>query len=324
MNPAPFKGIYPLNVTSARPEPASFSRIKLFLALSRTSHGVLDMATPALAALLWLGAFPPLHIVLLGLITTFAGYTTVYALNDVVDYRIDKEKIRRTGFAGHGNDVDTLWVRHPMAQGLLSFRDGLLWTLGWSIVALIGATLLNPVCALIFIMGCALEALYCLLLKITHHRAVISGGVKTSGALAAVFAVDPAPGAGYLICLFILFFLWEIGGQNVPNDWADIEEDRSLHAKTVPVRFGSDFSIRIVLGALLCAVIVTPVLLLLSQERFEWPYLVAAILTAGYLLVLPAIQLWQAKEPRYAMALFNRASYFPVVLLVIVLVKLIS
>ena len=309
-------------MTSARPEPATFSRIKLFLALSRTSHGILDMATPTLAALLWLGAFPPLHIVFLGLMTTFAGYTAVYALNDVVDYRIDKEKLGRTGLNGQGSDLDTLWVRHPIAQGLLSFREGLCWALGWSIVALIGASLLNPVCAIIFILGSALEALYCLLLKITHHRVIISGGVKTSGAIAAVFAVDPVPEVGYLISLFMLFFLWEIGGQNVPNDWADMEEDRALQAKTVPVCFGSDFSIRIVLGALLCTVAITPLPFLFSKGRFEWPYLAAAEIAAGCLLILPAVRLRQVKAPRLAMALFNSASYFPLALLAIVLVKL--
>jgi hypothetical protein len=68
----------------------------------------------------------------------------------------------------------------------------------------------------------------------------------------------------------------------------------------------------------------TPLLFLFSRERFEGAYMAAAILAAGYLLILPALQLWQAKEPRFAMALFNRASYFPSVLLVIVLVKLIS
>lgn len=29
------------------------SELKLFFALSRTTHGVLDMATPALAAIVW-------------------------------------------------------------------------------------------------------------------------------------------------------------------------------------------------------------------------------------------------------------------------------
>jgi 4-hydroxybenzoate polyprenyltransferase len=70
------------------------TKIKLFWALSRTPHGILDMATPALGALLWLGRFPSFDVILIGLITTFAGYTAVYALNDVIDYRVDKEKLK--------------------------------------------------------------------------------------------------------------------------------------------------------------------------------------------------------------------------------------
>ena len=67
------------------------SKLPLFLALSRTPHGLLDMAAP-FAALLWLGAFPPLTVMLLGVVTVFAGYTAVYALNDVVDYQNDRKK----------------------------------------------------------------------------------------------------------------------------------------------------------------------------------------------------------------------------------------
>ena len=66
------------------------SRIKFFLALSRTPHGTLDMATPAMTALLWYGGFPSLKIISLGLLTAFAGYTAVYALNDIIDYNIDR------------------------------------------------------------------------------------------------------------------------------------------------------------------------------------------------------------------------------------------
>jgi 4-hydroxybenzoate polyprenyltransferase len=66
------------------------SRLKLFLALSRTPHGLLDMCTPAFGALLWLGHFPSFSVVVIGLVTTFAGYTAVYALNDIVDYKVDK------------------------------------------------------------------------------------------------------------------------------------------------------------------------------------------------------------------------------------------
>lgn len=312
-----------MNLTTAKPPEATFSRIKLFLALSRTAHGVLDMATPALAALVWLGTFPPLHVIIIGLITTFAGYTAVYALNDVIDYRVDREKLTRTQLERQGGDLDALWVRHPMAQGMLSLREGILWVTGWSVVALIGAALLNPACIIIFLLGCTLEATYCILYKITHHRVIVSGGVKTSGAVAAVFAVDAAPDAAYLLCLFLLFFFWEIGGQNVPNDWADMEEDRLMNARTVPVRFGPDLSVTLILLTLILSTVLTPILFVLSRGNFEFPVILASVLAAGYLLILPAMRLWRTRESHLAMALFNKASCFPVALLVVVIVQLI-
>jgi len=84
-------------------------------------------------------------------------------------------------------------IRHPMAQGYLSFTEGVLWTSVWSLVAIWGAYHLNPVCIVIFLMGCVLETVYCLLLKVSHLRILVSGGVKTAGAIAGVFAVDPNP-----------------------------------------------------------------------------------------------------------------------------------
>ena len=66
-------------------------RLKLFWALSRTPHGLIDMAGPCAAALLCLGHFPSFATTVIGCITLFAGYTAVYALNDVVDLRNDKE-----------------------------------------------------------------------------------------------------------------------------------------------------------------------------------------------------------------------------------------
>jgi hypothetical protein len=97
--PGALKGDRPLNSTSP-PLAARFSRVKLFLALSRTPHGLLDLATPALAALLCYGGLPPFGVIILGLLTGFAGYTAVYALNDLVDYRVDQRSSRRPGRAG--------------------------------------------------------------------------------------------------------------------------------------------------------------------------------------------------------------------------------
>ena len=300
------------------------SKIKLFWALSRTPHGILDMATPALGALLWLGRFPSFEVILIGLITTFAGYTAVYALNDVIDYRVDKEKLKLCGNFEIECDLDAASVRHPMAQGYLSFKEGLLWTVGWSIVAIWGAYYLNPVCILIFVIGCSLETVYCLLLKVTHFRTLVSGGVKTAGAVAGVFAVDPSPSPAFLSLVFLWLFLWEIGGQNIPNDLTDIDEDRRLNAKTIPVRLGTNTAKTIIFGSLTASLILSTVVFYSSPILFEFPFLVAASATGLFFFLVPAWILCQTKKPQYAMVLFNMASIYPLALLLIVVVKLLK
>ena len=295
------------------------SRVMLFLALSRTPHALLDMTTPIYGALLWLGAFPSFYISTLGLITVFAGYTAVYALNDVIDYRVDREKARIAGGLRESESyLDAAMVRHPMAQGLLSFPEGLAWALGWSAVAITGAYLLNPVCGIIFLAGCALEAVYCLMQRVSPFRTVISGGVKTTGAIAAVFAVDPSPSLIYVIILFLWLFFWEIGGQNIPADWADIEEDRRLGGQTVPVRVGPRNAAGLALFTIVMALLMNPVLIGVSAIGFN-PVFAIISLIAGAGLMLPAVlKLYYSRNRRHAMLLFNRASYYPVVMLVTV------
>jgi 4-hydroxybenzoate polyprenyltransferase len=298
------------------------SRLKLFLALSRTPHGLLDLATPAFAALLWLGHFPPLQVILIGIVTAFAGYTAVYALNDLIDYRVDKEKIQQGDQGELGDYLDAPSIRHPVAQGALSFREALLWVLAWAALAVIGAYLLNPVCVLIFTVACALETLYCLMLRVTHLRSIVSGAVKTSGGIAAVFAVYPHPSFSFLIVLFLWLFFWEIGGQNVPNDWTEMEVDRRIGAKTFPVRFGPESTSMIIFGSLLMTVIMGILLFLLASGRFELPFLVASFVVGVYLLIVPAFRLHKTKEPRHALLLFNRASFYPLALLVLITIRI--
>jgi len=98
-----------LNAVSV-PVAFGLSRVKLFLALSRAPHGLLALAAPAL-----------------GLLTVFAGYTAVYALNDVVDYRVDQEKLRLER-PEEGHYLDAVFARHPLAAGRVSLPEGLWWT----------------------------------------------------------------------------------------------------------------------------------------------------------------------------------------------------
>ncbi|QTA80717.1 Prenyltransferase family protein, UbiA-like [Desulfonema limicola] len=299
-----------------------FARLKLFFALSRTPHGLLDMAAPCFGACLWLGAFPSFYVIFIGLITVFAGYTAVYALNDVVDYHVDKKKIQHLP-ENKAPDLDAALVSHPMARGLLSFKEGLLWAGAWSFIALAGAYILNPVCALFFLGGCVLEAVYCLLLKVSPLRTIINGIVKTLGTLAAVYAVDPEPSLVYLAALFFTLFLWEIGGQNIPNDSTDIEEDTLVGAQTMPVRFGIDIAAYAVLVTLTGAFFLSLIILSLSQADFEFLYYAAAAGAGIFLLIIPAVKFYRSKNPVHAMILFNKASNFPAVMFLIVLFKLV-
>ncbi|MFH0812586.1 MAG: UbiA family prenyltransferase [Pseudomonadota bacterium] len=298
------------------------SRLKLFLALSRTHHGLLDLATPGLGALLWLGKLPSPEIIALGLLTAFAGYTAVYALNDLVDYRSDQVKIQQSGLWTVPKGLDGVYVRHPMAHGLLSLKEGLVWTGAWGLLALAGAYLLNPVCALIFLVSCFLEATYCLLLRVTHFRTIISGVVKTSGGIAAVFAVDPNPPPLFLALFFFCIFFWEIGGQNVPSDWVDREEDRQLQSKTLPVQLGPQNASIIVLGSLVISVVLSFVLFWFTQAKPNYLYPVAVLIGGVYILLIPAYLLYKTETLEEASNLFSRASYYPMVLLGIVVLSL--
>jgi len=298
--------------------------LKLFWALSRTPHGLLDMCTPIFAALLWLGGFPPIHVAVIGSITTFAGYTAVYALNDLVDFRVDREKAAAGGLAEAGGDIDGVIVRHPMAQGLLTFREGLAWAIFWFAVALLGAFKLNPVCAAIFLGGCAFEAAYCWLWRVSPYRTLVSGAVKTSGSMAAVFAVDPHPSPAFVVALFFAIFLWEIGGQNIPNDLTDLEEDRRMQARTIPVHFGVERAVTLAVAAAALALVLNVVVFQLSPLPHAGVLALPALAAGCFLLAWPGLRLSAAKDRAAAMNLFTRASYLPPALLGVVLLGLMA
>ena len=297
-------------------------KLNLFWALSRTPHGLIDMTTPALAALLCLGHFPPLNVVAVGLVTAFAGYTAVYAVNDLTDYHNDCKKAAAGGFDDTENYLDGVMLRHPMAKGALSYSSGLVWAVSWALVAMGGAYILNPVCLWIFLAGCALEILYCLLGSVTPQRALVNGVVKTCGPLAAVYAVNPAPPLVFLVFLFLWVFFWEIGGQNIPADWTDIEEDRRFNAKTIPTRLGLRRAGLLSLACLVVATFLGFAAFWASPLKFAPFYLVAALGIDYYLLLRPALNLAETRAREMAMVLFNRSSYYPLAMLVLVLLRL--
>jgi len=290
--------------------------MKRFFALSRTTHGILDMATPGFCALLWLGGFPEWPVVLLSLFTAFAAYTATYALNDLIGIAGDREKF--AGGINAGYSVEASDLRYPLAQNALSFRNGLIWFVVWFALALIGSYLLNPVIVVILVAAELLEIFYCRLFKITYLRTLVSGLVKSSGPIAAIFVVDRQPSLGLLFLVLAWVFFWEIGGQNVPADWNDTVEDRRVNAKTIPIQFGPQKAGLIIVIALVLTVIISLFLPLTSPAALGWPYVLASAVVGSLLLLLPAFRLLQLQGARQAARLFDNASYYPLAQLAVI------
>ena len=294
-----------------------------FFALSRTTHGVLDMAAPAFCALLWLGGFPRWHTILLSLATGFAAYTAIYALNDLVGMRHDRQKFAGCGLKP-GFSVEASPQRHPLAQNLLSVRSGLLWAGTWFGAALIGSYFLNPVIDLVLLAAAGLEVAYCLLLKITYLRTILGGLVKTSGPIAAVLVLDPRPSPYFLLLLFAWLFFWEVGGQNIPSDWNDTLEDGRVDAKTIPIRFGPRTAGVIIIGALALSVVASGFLPLISPARLGTLYVLASLLLGYFLLLRPSYELYRFNNGGLARRLFDSASYYPLAQFALIAVFLVA
>jgi 4-hydroxybenzoate polyprenyltransferase len=290
--------------------------MKKYLALSRTTHAVLDIALPGFCALLWLGRFPQWSILLLALITVFAGYTAIYALNDLVGYKMDHEKF--SGGINAGYSVEASELRYPLARDVLSYREGWLWFIFWFAIALFGTYLLNPAILIILLAAAILEIVYCILLKVTYLRVVVSGLVKSAGPIAAVFTVDHHPSPYLLLLVFVWVFFWEIGGQNIPADWNDTIEDLRVNAKTIPIQFGTQNAGLIVVVALGMTVITSMFLPLASPLGLGLPYVLVSVLVGILLLVRPGYHLYRHHhEGLLAARLFDHASYYPLAQLVI-------
>jgi 4-hydroxybenzoate polyprenyltransferase len=304
-----------MDITHIRISRPIAAQLGLFFALSRTPHGIIDLAAPVLTALLWYGGFPPSRILWLGILTAFAGYTSVYALNDLVDYRADRERFLKQLSSSDPVDLDSVLARHPIASGRLSPAAAAAWAAAWGVLAIIGALVLNPLCIVIFLAACCLEALYCLAWQKSCLKVFVSGAVKTAGPVAAIYAVDPHPSPLYVGVIFFWLFFWEIGGQNIPNDWSDIDEDTAMDASTFPVRFGESLSAAIVLACLYLTLCLGVVAINLSPVPHGFACTMLSMAVAMYFLIFPALQLNRTRDKSDALALFNRASYYPAALL---------
>jgi 4-hydroxybenzoate polyprenyltransferase len=161
------------------------------------------------------------------------------------------------------------------------------------------------------------------MLHVTHWRTLVSGVVKTLGGIAAVFAVDPRPAPFFLVALFLWLFFWEIGGQNVPADWHDLEEDRQWQARTVPVVNGPERASKIILISLAISVVLSLVVLKVAPAKLSVGYVGLSLAAGLVLLIWPASRLYRTQVRADASRIFNRASCYPATILAIILASFI-
>ena len=289
--------------------------LQRFFALSRSTHGVLDLAMPGFAALLWLGRFPDWLVLAICLVAALAGYTAIYALNDIVGFKDDKEKV--AGGIKPGYAVEASVLRYPIAQNLVSMGGALAWFVLWFAISVGCILWLNPRILIILCGAAALEVVYVKLFKVTWWRTLVSGLVKSAGPVAAVFAVVQKPSWPWLVLMVLWLMLWEIGGQNILAAWNDLEEDRRVGARTIPLSLGLPAAGRIVVVLLVLTVLASLLLPVMSPLALDWRYVLAALIAGAALLLAPALRLVGTLDGRHAARLFDLSSFYPFAMLAI-------
>jgi 4-hydroxybenzoate polyprenyltransferase len=95
-----------------------------------------------------------------------------------------------------------------------------------------------------------------------------------------------------------------------------------MNAKTIPIRWGVPIANTIILITISLTLVMSAIVFYFSRIIYGFPFVVLALAAGGYLLLMPALKLSKSRQCSHAMALFNKASYYPLVLLLIVLIKI--
>ncbi|MFH0960861.1 MAG: UbiA family prenyltransferase, partial [Pseudomonadota bacterium] len=206
--------------------------------------------------------------------------------------------------------------------GLITFTKGLQWVVFWALLAMIGAFILNPFCAVLFIFSVFCEFIYCKLLKITHLKIIASAMVKATGGLAGIYAVNPNPPIDFICFVFFWLACWEVGGQNIANDIVDMEDDKRVGAKTTLTVKGLNTSVFILVSAVSMAAFGGVTIFFVAGPGVGLVYPIGALLLGYFLLLKPAKVVYESPGPVEAASLFNRASYMPLCFLLLTVVSI--
>jgi len=285
-------------------------------ASSRPLQATISIAQPLFAAFLAVGGIPSLRLIILLLIGSVAGMYSVFALNDLLDAPLDKRSMRLN--KKNGWDIDSVVMRHPLSIGVVSQPQQVAWIAFTGLVAASILLYLSPLALAFYFFAILLEAAYCKMAQVSAIKALIAGLLVATGAAIGWFAAGGNWNLGIFLPLGFVFFAWEIGGRNIPNDFSDVLQDKKLGIKTVPAVYGAVFASRLIFLFALLAVAANIVLGLAAL--LGTAYLLISTLIGVILLILPACALAKNPTPKQALRYFNKASLFPVFLFLALIV----
>ncbi len=297
------------------------TKMKAVFASSRPIQAILSIAQPGFAALVALKQFPDLITLAIAIPAAAAGFFAVFALNDFWDIDVDRARFSNLRTL-EGFDIDTFIVRHPYAQGIISFKQQIAWIAFNFVVASFLAYLLNPISMYLFWISVALETMYCKLKKITYLKFLATGAMVACGALAGYFAVISSTQVrwGVVGSLFLLFFAWEIGGRNIVNDFSDIEEDQLLGIKTLPSVKGLKHASWVTCLFSLLTIIAN--LMVAYYAGLGWIYATVSTIAGLWFMFIPQFKLTRVPSLKQALNAFNKGSVYPFVISAILIVFL--
>ena len=298
---------------SAPPPPGPSLPAAIF-DFSRGKQALLTIAQPALGAVLALSGLPSWRVIAIGLPAACAASFALYALNDLLDRKVDARSLVAGKSAVPEHDLDTTFVRHPLARGILSLRVSVAWVAGLAVVAVVGTAVLSPLALLFFAAAAATQVVYCALRCVTYWKTVLSGVMVGFGGLAGWAAVAPLrPGA---LSLFVFLACWEIGGRNIVNDLSDLDSDSRVGIRTVASVRGEAAAARAA-AAVAAACLVSTALLPMPPTS-----VLLALALGTWSLGRPAVKLVRRPTPAEAASYFNHGSLYPDLVLLAALVGL--
>lgn len=292
-------------------------KLRALLGFSRVMISSFALAQAALASVLALRGLPSVKIILLGSIACLSGSYALTATNDLFDYQIDRERLKNLRTV-EGFDIGQIFIRQPLARGVICFRTGVIWILSLSTISLIFGYLIKPSLVLVSLIIGLLVVTYSAMSRLSILKLVIVGVLVSLGAAAGWLAVS---NQSFLLLIFVLWmFFWEIGGRNIPNDFADIEEDKHLKLKTIPVEYGKKKASKICFSCLLVSFTISIVVAILADVSHF--FVIAVSLIGILMLIFPGYRLLRKPEPQVSLQLFNFACFYPFAILTALLLSI--